>query len=173
MSKLTWTKTLRELYDKALKKYEDGNRELGEYFDSDEIGFLNSIGLKPINVYDGVEDFVKYGEPDWDTWLLTMAARRDYFLYEMHGQLATYERQPDDLPPKTEEMEGIVWLPRILEKAKCFLEGGLAQDIMYGCGGDRKFFKEHETHPADFLRAVWGAKADPEKVLKFVKTTGK
>jgi len=173
MTKLNWTNDLHKLYDKALKKYKDGDRELGNYFDSDEIGFLNSIGLKPINVYDGVEDGHKHGEPDWETWLLTMAARRDYFLYEMHGQLASYERTNEELPPKTEEYEGVVWFPRILEKAKCFLEGGLAQEIMYGCGGDRKFFKEHDIHPADFLRAVWGAKADREKVFQFVKSTGK
>ncbi len=170
MEKRTWTQTLRKLYEKANTRYAAGDHELGGYFDSDEIGFLNSVGLKPIHLYDYAEDFQKHGEPDWETALLIMAARRDYFLYEMHGQLANSERTSESLPPKTEEMEGIVWLPRLIAKARSFLEGALAQEVMYGCGGDRRFFKEHDVHPADFLRAVWGARGDDAKVLAFVRS---
>jgi hypothetical protein len=75
----------------------------------------------------------------------------------------------DALPPKTEELDGIPWLPRIIAKAGCFLKGGLCHEIMYGCGGDRRFLKEHDIHPADFLRVVWGTEGDKEKMLAFVR----
>lgn len=167
-----WTHGLHTIYDSAVKKYRDGLRDLDAYFDGDEVRFLASIGLRPIHVYDYAEDFVRYGEPDWDTALLVMAARRDFFLYEQHGETNTAEISADELPPKTAEMDGIVWLPRILAKARCFLHGGLCHDIMYGCGGDRKFLKTHAIHPADFLRVVWAARGDDAKILEFVRKSG-
>ncbi len=73
------------------------------------------------------------------------------------------------LPAKTEEMDGIVWLPRIIQKAMGRLRGELPNDLMYCCGGDRKFFRTHDVHPADFLRMVWAAKGKPDKVLAYIK----
>lgn len=164
-----WTKQLHDLYDTSVAKYQAGQRGEESYFDLVDTAFLASIGLKPINLYDYVEDFVKYGEPDWDTFLLIASARRDYFLYEQHGQLSTKEIDAGELPPKTASLGGIEWLPRIVAKAQCFLGGGLCHDIMYGCGGDRNFLKEHRLHPADFLRMVWAARGDEQKVLHFVR----
>jgi hypothetical protein len=40
---------------------------------------------------------------------------------------------------------------------------------MYGCSGDRRFLREHNLHPADFLRAVWASHGDDQKVLAFVR----
>lgn len=168
-----WTRRLREIYDKALARYQGGDRDLAGYFTDDEKAFLASIGIRPINVYDYVEDFVDAGEPDWDTALLIMAARRDYFLYEQNGVPNNCETSADQLPPKNAEMDGIPWLPRIIAKARCFLQGGLCHDIMYCCGGDRKFLGKFGLHPADFLRAVWAAHEDDAKILKFVKTRGR
>jgi hypothetical protein len=164
-----WTRALRAIYDHAIAKYRAGDRDLAAYFTDDERRFLASIGIRPIHIYDCAEDFVGHGEPDWDTALLIMAARRDFFLYEQHGEANTAEISADELPPRTAEMDGIRWLPRIIVKARCFLEGGLCHDIMYGCGGDRKFLKTHAIHPADFLRAVWAACGDDAKILEFVK----
>jgi hypothetical protein len=168
-----WTKNFRAVYDKGLSLYRDGNRNDATYFTDDEKGFLASIGLRPIHVYDYAEDFVTSGEPDWETFLLIAAARRDYLLFEQKGLADPEEIHPDQLPPKRATLDGIPWLPRIIEKARCFLEGALCHDIMYCCGGDRHFLKEHDLHPADFLRAVWGAKADDQKILAFVKESGK
>lgn len=169
MEAYTWTQKLRPLHDKAVSLYRKGQRGSETYFDEAEREFLSSIGLKPINVYDYAEDLVKYGEPDWDTFLLVAAARRDYFLYAQHCVTSPKETSADDLPPKPAELDGIPWLPRIIAKATCFLEGGLCHDIMYGCGGDRNFLKEHNIHPADFLREVWAARGDEHKVIAFVK----
>lgn len=164
-----WTRAVRALYDKAVEKYRAGQRGADTYFSAEELQFLASIGLRPINLYDYAEDFVTSGEPDWDTALLMMAARRDYFLYEQHGATCGKDIHASDLPAKTAEMDGIPWLPRILAKARCFLQGCLCHDIMYCCGGDRRFLKAHGIHPADFLRAVWAARDDDAKVLEFVQ----
>lgn len=169
MSSYLWTHTLREIYDKSVALYQQGNRELDTYFNDGETGFLSSIGLRPINMYDYAEDMNASGEPDWNTVLLMTAARRDYFLYHQHGKVNATVTEADSLPPKAEALEGIPWLPRIIRKATCFLEGGLCHEIMYCCGGDRRFLKEHDIHPADFLRAVWASGGDQAKVLAFVR----
>ena len=165
-----WTHGLRTLSDKAVSLYRKGNHAVASYFTADEQALLASIGLKPVNVYDYAEDQVGSGEPDWDTFLLIAAARRDYFLYVQNGQLNPAELTGDELPPKKAALGGIEWLPRLIKKARCFLDGGLRADIMYGCSGDRNFFKCHSIHPADFLRAVWSSRGDDEKILSFVRS---
>lgn len=169
----TWTHRLRTLYDKAVTLYRGGNSDLNSYFTPEDTDFLASIGLKPINLSDYAEDWVDSGEPDWDTFLLVAAARRDFFLYEQHGKANPAELDSDELPARKATLGGIEWLPRIIAKARCFLEGGLCHDIMYGCGGDRHFLKTHHLHPADFLRAVWSAHEDDEKILHFVQSAPK
>jgi hypothetical protein len=164
-----WTRRLRELYDKALVLYRSGNEDLSSYFTADETEFLASIGLKPINVFDFAEDVAEAGEPDWDTFLLIAAARRDYFLYEQNGAQNKSETSADELPEPDAELGGMRWLPRIIKKAECFLHGGLCHEIMYCCGGDRRFLKAYNLHPADFLRAVWAAKGSGREVLEFVR----
>lgn len=172
MHSYLWTQQLRPIYDKALELYRSGNRDLESYFTTEEANFLTSIGLRPINLYDYAEDMVNYGEPDWNTVLLIVAARRDFFLYKQNGITATTVTDATELPPKPEELDGIPWLPRIIAKANCFLNGGLCHEIMYGCGGDRRFLKEHDIHPADFLRAVWATGGDKDAMLAFVRKNG-
>jgi hypothetical protein len=169
MSSYLWTQKLREIYDKAVALYKGGNRDLDSYFSDEEKGFLSSIGLRPINLYDYAEDMNGAGEPDWNTVLLMAAARRDYFLYHQHGKTSTVITEAESLPPKPEELEGIPWLPRIIKKAQCFLEGGLCHEIMYCCGGDRRFLKEYDIHPADFLRIVWASGGDISKILGYFR----
>jgi hypothetical protein len=164
-----WTRRLRELFEKAVAFQREGKTDLAAYFSDEEKSFLSSIGLKPINVYDFAEDFADGGEPDWDTFLLIAAARRDYFLHEQHGQLNPSELDASELPARKATLGGLEWLPRIIVKARCFLEGGLCHDIMYCCGGDRNFLRKHGIHPADFLRVVWAAKGNNERVLAFVQ----
>ena len=163
-----WTTGLRAIYDKAVRLYRGGQRDDVTYFSPEETFFLASIGLKPINVYDYVEDFVSSGEPDWDTYLLIVAVRRDYFIFEQKGVASCEEIRANQLPARRAALRGIPWLPRIIKKARCFLEGALCHDIMYCCGGDRHFLRKHELHPADFLRVVWASKGDDQKVLDFI-----
>lgn len=169
MNHYDWTSKLRKLYQKALDAYQAGSRNSEEIFSNEETLELSSIGLRPINVFDYVEDFVRYGEPGWEDFLLVAAARRDYYLYELHCAPAGNPIAESDLPAKTDAIEGMEWLPRIALKAKCFLEGTLPHEIMYGCGGDRRFLKQYDIHPADFLRMSWAARGDVSKLLKFVR----
>ena len=164
-----WTQRLRELYDQSVELYRVGNRDFQSYFSEEEVGFLSSIGLRPINLYDYAEDMVSAGEPDWNTVLLIAAARRDYFLVHQKGVTSATVTEAGSLPPKPQELDGIPWLPRIIRKAQCFLEGGLCHEIMYCCGGDRRFLKEHDIHPADFLRTVWASRGDEAAILSFLK----
>jgi hypothetical protein len=164
-----WTTRLRTIYDKAVSLYRHGGRNDETYFSPEENRFLTSVGLKPINVYDYAEDFVSSGEPDWETYLLIVAVRRDYFIFEQKCAANAGEIRADQLPSKRAKLDGIPWLPRIIRKAYCFLEGSLCHDIMYGCGGDRHFLRENRLHPADFLRAVWMAKCDDQKILSFIR----
>ncbi|MDB6028134.1 MAG: hypothetical protein JWM68_4357 [Verrucomicrobiales bacterium] len=40
---------------------------------------------------------------------------------------------------------------------------------MYLCGGDRPFLKSVNVEPADFLRVVWSAGDDNQKVIDYVR----
>ena len=82
---------------------------------------------------------------------------------------STKQLDPETLPAKTDSVRGIVWLPRILPKAKAKLRGELPPEIMYGCGGDRRFFKENNLHPAEFLRVNWAYEDSPEKIIDWVE----
>ena len=169
MTSYGWTERLSTLHTKAVDLYRGGIRDLPSYFTAEETEWLASVGLRPINLYDWAEDLTGSGEPDWNTALLIAAARRDYFLVHQKGVTATTITESRELPPKDAELDGIPWLPRIIAKASCFLKGGLCHDIMYGCGGDRRFLKTHDIHPADFLRAVWASEGDHAHVLAYVR----
>jgi hypothetical protein len=60
-------------------------------------------------------------------------------------------------------------LPRLIPKAEAKLRGEMPADLMYCCGGDRKFFKTHNIDPAEFLRKVWDARGNQAEVVAWVK----
>ncbi len=166
MTAYTWTTTLKGLYEKSLSACRKGGKTPEAPFSAEELGTLSQLGLRPINLQDHAEDLLKYGEPSWDDFLLVASVRRDFFLYEQRGQWSRVAVSPKDLPAKTAKLEGIAWLPRILRKARCFLEGSLCNDIMYGCAGDRSFLKKHDIHQADFLRMTWAARGDDSRIVR-------
>jgi hypothetical protein len=161
-----WHQRFRELYDKALVKYRNEHRGVATFFTTREVGVLNSIGAKPMELFDYAEDS---SDLDPETALLITAARRDYFLIVQDGKWSERLINVDALPPKDAQLSGIGWLPRVIAKAQARLRGELPDTIMYGCGGDRKFFRTHDIHPADFLRTVWAARGNEEKLVKFVQ----
>jgi hypothetical protein len=73
------------------------------------------------------------------------------------------------LPAKDDQAEGIGWLPRLIPKAEAKLRGEMPDDLMYGCGGDRRFFRENKVDPAEFLRHVWKANGNKADVIAWVK----
>jgi hypothetical protein len=166
MTAYDWVKAFRACYEKALRQYQGGNRDLSSYFSDEDQAFLESIGGKTMELYDFAEDFP---EVDWETALLIASARRDYFLIVQNGQLSPTAIRAEDLPEKAAEFAGIPWLPRLIQKAKARLRGELPRETMYCCGGDRRFFKEHDIHPADFLRLIWAVDADEERVLQYIR----
>lgn len=161
-------KTLKSIWDKATLLYSEGNRDAQTYFNADEQSFLASIGATAQEVFDFAEDYNLHGEPDFTTFALVQDIRRAYFLEEQGGKPAEGTVDPSTFPSKQEEVEGIVWLPRIIQKAKAKLQGRMDPNTMYGCGGDRHFLKENDIHPAEFLRVVWKNFNDENAVIQWV-----
>lgn len=159
---------LKQLYVRALELYQKGSRNVNEFFTPEQLQAMATLGVKPMDLYDYVEDYIRGGEPDWETVYAIQTVRRHYFLLEQQGQWSNQELDPEQLPAKTDELGGIAWLPRIIEKAKGKLKGELPSSVMFGCSGDRRFLKSHDIHPADFLQAVWFLKGDPEKILQWL-----
>ncbi|MEI6534169.1 MAG: hypothetical protein WCN98_02425 [Verrucomicrobiaceae bacterium] len=169
-----WATQFHALFESCVEKYKNGSTGHESWFSADDMEFLKSIGCRPRELFDFVEDHVNAagGEPGAETALLVAAVRRDYFRVEQMGVPSSRTIKPSELPAKTAELDGIVWLPRIIAKAEAKLRGEMDLDTMFGCGGDRAFLSRHHLHPADFLRVVWAARGDSGKVLEFVKTSG-
>ena len=168
MNGYNYHRELKAIWEDALARYQSGQREPEDFFDAGVLSELGSIGLKTMDVFDSVEDYHRHGDPDFETFLMVCEARRDYFLAEQKGQPSTKQLDSQSLPAKTEEIRGIVWLPRIIPKALAKLRGELPPEAMYGCGGDRKFLAEHDIHPAEFLRAVWAYQDDTDGLVDWV-----
>lgn len=169
MDHYSYQTTLKTIWQDAVAKYEAGNREPDTYFDEATLAELASVGLNTMDVYDFAEDFVTRDEPDFETFLMISEARRDYFLTVQEGKPSDKTLDPATLPEKTDEVNGIVWLPRIMPKAIAKLRGELPSDTMYCCGGDRRFLKENKIHPAEFLRAAWAYEDDTDKLVAWVE----
>lgn len=169
MSNFNWETTFLDLFDRCLARYRGGDTDVAGYYDEADQKFLKSIGYKPVEFFDYVEDIGDGAEISPATAVMIAAVRRDFLATELDGKLSDHEIKPSELTPKDGELGGIRWLPRIIEKAEGKLRGELDPDIMYCCGGDRAFLSEHDIHPADFLRVVWASKGDRDYVLNYVK----
>ena len=148
-------KTFRQIYDKAVGLYAKGQRDANTYFNDEEKKFLAANGITPQHIYDYAEDQNNSNEPGYDIALGIELVRRDYFLNEQNGKSSTTVLDESKLPPKTDAVKGIEWLPRIIPKAKAKLRGELPPSLMYSCGGDRRFFKANDIEPSEFLSVVW------------------
>lgn len=166
---MTWNETFLALFDRCQAAYQSGNQDYSTYYTPDDRAFLAAIGCQDREFFDFVEDFCAEGEPTVSTALLVAAVRRDYFLSVQHGVTSPNILTRDDLPLYSDELDGIPYLPRILAKARAKLHGELDPDMMFGCGGDRNFLKNHgDIHPADFLRRVWAAGDNDQKLAAWV-----
>jgi hypothetical protein len=170
----TWDTTFTELFDRCLERYRSGDEDFEKYYSDADLAFLDAIGYKKRELFDFVEDHADSGgtEPSLGTTLLVASVRRDFFHVNQKGSKSDQVIRPDDLPARGSELGGHVWLPRIIVKARGKLHGELDPEIMYGCGGDRNFLRTHGLHPAEFLRAVWAARADDNQVLAYVNQNG-
>lgn len=158
----------RALYEKAVKQYAAGQRGAETFFDANEKAFLAANGINSQHLYDYAEDHNNGGEPGYDRALAIELIRRDYFLNAQHGHASTRVLDESSLPPKDAAVQDISWLPRIIPKTKAKLRGELPPSLMYSCGGDRRFFKEHDIHPAEFMSIVWRHENDDAAIIAWV-----
>ena len=167
---MTWNDQFLELFRRCLNEFNSGNTEFESYYSKDDLSFLNSIGYKPRELFDFVEDLGGEGAPSESTALLVAAVRRDYFIVVQGSLHSDKEIGRNDLPTFGDKFGDIAYLPRIITKARAKLKGELDPDIMFGCGGDRKFLKDNGDIPmADFLRNVWASGTDDLKIVNYVK----
>lgn len=170
MENYQYPNQLKAIWDKAVDYYSKGGRNVNMFFNGVELEFLRTIGTTPNEVYDFIEDFCEEGEPDWNTFLLVQAVRRQYFFNAQDRKFSEKTINMDDLPEKTASVRDIEWLPRLIAKAYAKLHGEMPTTLMYCCGGDRNFFKTHDIHPADFLRAAWAYEGNEEGLIDWVVT---
>jgi len=165
----TFPQQFRALYDKAVAFYAKGQRGADTFFSADEAAWLAAHGMTAQHLYDYAEDHNNYnGEPGFEHALTIETIRRDYFLNVQQGRASATRLDDTKLPTKTDAIRGIAWLPRLLPKARAKLRGELPASLMYCCGGDRKFFKEHNLLPAEFLAAVWRHEANDDALVEWV-----
>jgi hypothetical protein len=168
MKHYTFAEQLHALYHKAVKLYASGRRGADSYFNATEAAFLSANGLTAQALYDYAEDETGGGEPGWDKALAIELVRRDYFLNVQDGKPSDRVLDEGKMPAKTDAIHGIAWLPRLIPKAKAKLRGELPPSLMYCCGGDRRFFQEHDIHPAEFLSLVWRLEISDSAIVDWV-----
>lgn len=169
MQHYTFADTFRTVYDEAVRLYAAGQRGAETFFDADERAFLAANGLTAQSLYDYAEDHLNGGEPGYDRALAIELIRRDYFLNVQQGHPSGRVLDEASLPPKDAAIDGTVWLPRLMPKTRAKLRGELPASLMYSCGGDRRFFKEHDIHPAEFLSLVWRHENDDAAIVRWVR----
>ena len=163
-----WDTEFSKLFARCLDRYQGGDTDFDTYYGKEDLAFLYSIGYKPREFFDFVEDFADESVPTPTTAILVAAVRRDYFMAIQKGGGSDTMLTPDELPGREDQWGGHIWLPRITAKARAKLKGELHPDIMYCCGGDRKFLSKYNIHPADFLRVVWAAREVDDAITQYV-----
>src|SRR4051812_37855742 len=114
MNNYNWPKRFRELFEDALMAYRSGRQMAESVFDSEQRKFLGELGATPQEIFDFVEDTAYGDEPGFETTLLVTAVRRDFFLTVQKAERSSRLIDMDKLPPKSEQLDGIEWLPRII-----------------------------------------------------------
>ena len=164
-----WKPRFRELYEAAQKRYRDGRTTTTTIFEPDEVYFLATIGCSSRELFDFVEDSINWDDVEYDQVEGVTALRRDHFVNTLRGEPARTQIDPDKIPAKTDEVDGIAWLPRLIVKARAKLAGKLHPSLMYGCGGDRPFLREHNSSLVDFLRVTLEAGDDDQAIIDYLK----
>lgn len=138
-------------------------------FEPKDVAFLACIGCTAQELFDFVDDSLRYDDLDFETVLAVSAIRREYFLNVMRGKPTGQVVQMDELPAKAAAVDGIPWLPRLIAKARIKLRGELNPDLMYGCAGDRPFLRQHHMTLPQFLQIVRDNEHDDRAIIDAVK----
>jgi len=170
MTRFTWQDAFLSLFDSCLAEYRAGHTDWSAYYTEGDLQFLESIGCQPREFFDFVEDYGEGAPLPPAAALLVAAVRRDYFLVVQGGRRSGSFFPAAQLPAKDDAtLDGRPYFARLVKKARLKLRGELDPDIMFGCGGDRRFLMACDVHPADFLRHVWSAGDDDTKIVALVR----
>ena len=142
-------------------------------FSRAETDFLATIGCTAQELFDFVDDEMRYGEPDFATTLAVAALRRDYFQSVLKGQSTGRVATMESLPAKSAQVDGIAWLPRLIVKARLKLRGEMPADLMYGCAGDRPFLRQMNMDLRGFLKLVRDCGDNDRRIIDAVKKSAK
>jgi hypothetical protein len=162
---------LREIHGRGVAAWRQGKRSPASMFSEDDALFLSSIGCTCQELFDFVDDLMTCGEPDLETVCEVQALRLDYLNKAMGGHRSNFVASMDDLPRKTDAIDGIAWLPRLIAKARLKLRGEMPPELMYGCGGDRPFVRRMGTSLPAFLKLVWDCGDDERSVVEALKAS--
>lgn len=149
-----WEARFRELWDRSIARYEAGRQSPSALLAPDDIAFLRSLNCSPQEFFDYIEDSCGYGEPDVETALAVERIRFNHWANTLGSRPPGPAPRASSLPAKTDEVDGIAWLPRLIVKARLKLKGELPTELMYGCGGDRPFLRRASLNLPRFLELV-------------------
>ncbi len=164
-----WEQEFRLVWERAVAAWEAGHRSARTMFGSADVTFLAAIGCSAQELFDFVDDSLRYDDLDGETVLAVTAIRRGYFLEVMQGKETGKTVPMSALPAKSDKVEGIRWLPRLIAKARIKLRGEMDPDLMYGCAGDRPFLRSHHMTLPEFLQLVRDKGDDDRAIVEVVK----
>ncbi|MCK6501549.1 MAG: DUF5069 domain-containing protein [Nitrospira sp.] len=169
-----WESKFRAVYDRAVHAFQErGASTAAQCVAAEDREFLATIGCSAQELFDFVEDGCLAGEPTFEEVLAVTRIRRDYFLKVQNGAPSPAARSAGSFPARSDTIEGIAWLPRLIAKAEAKLRGELPPELMYGCGGDRPFLRGYGVSLAEFLGTVRDAKGDNQPVLELLRRRSK
>ena len=164
-----WKSEFQNVWHRGIAAWKAGRNSAKAMFDAKDTAFLAGIGCTAQELFDFVDDFLDYGDFDFETVLGVTAVRREYFLNVMHGKSSGRVVPMDELPAKSATVDGIAWLPRLIAKARIKLRGEMNPDLMYGCAGDRPFLRERGMTLPQFLQLVRDNGDDDRAIVEAVK----
>ncbi|MEI9898322.1 MAG: DUF5069 domain-containing protein [Chthoniobacter sp.] len=164
-----WKLEFRKVWERGVAAWKAGRKSARTMFAPADVAFLASLGCTAQELFDFVDDALGCGDLDFETVLAVTAIRRKYFLEVMQGKPTGRVVPTSALPAKSAQVDGIAWLPRLIAKARIKLRGELNPDLMYGCGGDRPFLRQHRMTLPQFLQLVWDRGDDDRVIVDAVK----
>lgn len=127
-----WRRQFHDLFFKGVERHKEGLQSPEGMFEGDEPAFLKSIGCSTQELFDFCDDYVNWDDVIYEHVEELQAVRYQHFVRELDSQPADFRMEMNEFPSKTDEIEGIAWLPRLIVKARAKLAGNLPADLMYG-----------------------------------------
>ena len=127
-----WRQQFHELFFTGVKRYEAGRHSPESMFETEDTNFLESIGCSALEMFDFCDDYVRWGDVIYEHVEELQAVRLKHYQTTLNREPAERQMSMDEFPAKSDEAEGIAWLPRLITKARAKLAGSLPADLMYG-----------------------------------------